>query len=353
VADGLALPIPAADERQRTADRIFWVACAVNGVLTAFWLFLLATGGQTQFFGTYRVNGQALGEVVGAVVFFYVVVGFVWYGIKALLLRRLVGFTGAEVREAFSSRMSTPFDLAGLLGRHSERRIRIVDMIGRRGRFMLMGLPAFFAFYARTVSEPPAAVPILFVKDNLFVTVAVTWVFLAFYYVNGHIAASFYGAQSRVMDGTLARANCVLISVLWNMFNFVMIPIGAGLAKVYTPAQFGAVFALIWGSYMIGDTAAEVVGSLIGKQRIKVLGIGDVNRKSLAGTFAGFGFCLAFCLWVVQTNHLPPAWIGLAVAISVANTLLELFSPRGTDDFTMATGNALICWAFGALVLAG
>jgi hypothetical protein len=34
------------------------------------------------------------------------------------------------------------------------------------------------------------------------------------------------------------------------------------------------------------------------------------------------------------------------------NTLLELLSPRGTDDFTMATGNALTCWAFGALVLA-
>jgi hypothetical protein len=31
--------------------------------------------------------------------------------------------------------------------------------------------------------------------------------------------------------------------------------------------------------------------------------------------------------------------------------LLELFSPRGTDDFTMATVNALICWGFGAAVL--
>jgi hypothetical protein len=34
----------------------------------------------------------------------------------------------------------------------------------------------------------------------------------------------------------------------------------------------------------------------------------------------------------------------------VSNTLFELFSPRGTDDFTMATSNALICWGFGALV---
>jgi dolichol kinase len=352
VADAVALPIPAVDERRRTADRVFWVGFAVNGMLTAFWLYLVATQGQTPFFGTYRVDGRALGELIGFIVSFYVVLGFIWYGIKGLLLRFFVGFTEAEVREAFSSRMSKPFDLAGLLLRYSERRIRIADMIGRRGRFMLMGLPAFFAFYARTVSEPPAAVPILFLKDNLFVTVAGTWIFLAFYYLNGPLAAAFYGAQSRVMDGTLARANCVLITVLWTLFNFVMIPLGGQISKLYTPAQFGAVFALIWGSYMIGDTASEVVGSLIGKQRIKVLGVGDVNRKSLAGTFAGFGFCLLFGLWVVQANHLPPAWIGLAVAVSVANTLLELFSPRGTDDFTMATGNALICWAFGALVLA-
>ena len=352
MAETLAVPMLSVDERRRTADRVFWGACAFNALLTLFWLFLVATQGQTQFFGTYRVDGRALGELIGFVIVFYIVFGFVWYGIKAVLLHSFVGFTWAEVTQAFSSRMAVPFDLTDLLSRYSERRIRITDMIGRRGRFMLMGLPAFFAFYLRTVREPPASVPALFLKDNLFVAVALGWIFLAFYYLNGPLAAAFYGAQSRVMDGTLARANCMLITVLWTAFNFVMLPIGGQLSRLYPPDQFGAVFALIWGSYMIGDTASEVVGSLIGKQRIKVLGIGDVNRKSLAGTFAGFAFCLAFCLWVVRSNHLPPTWIGLAVAISVVNTLVELFSPRGTDDFTMATGNALICWAFGALVLA-
>jgi len=40
----------------------------------------------------------------------------------------------------------------------------------------------------------------------------------------------------------------------------------------------------------------------------------------------------------------------LGVVISLSNTLLELFSPRGTDDFTMATANALLCLGFGILV---
>ena len=40
-------------------------------------------------------------------------------------------------------------------------------------------------------------------------------------------------AQSRVMDGVLARANCLLITTLWTVFKFVMVPIGARLAAIY------------------------------------------------------------------------------------------------------------------------
>ena len=81
-----------------------------------------------------------------------------------------------------------------------------------------------------------------------------------------------------------------------------------------------------------------------------------------AKVFKGTGVCpyqvitshlvagLVFCLWVVLSHGLPAPWIGLAVVIALSSTALELWSPRGTDDFTMATGNALICWAFGALV---
>ena len=76
-----------------------------------------------------------------------------------------------------------------------------------------------------------------------------------------------------------------------------------------------------------------------------------LNRKSVAGTVAAFLASLTLCLWVVQSQGLPLPWVALAVVISVSNTLLELLSPRGTDDFTMATANALVCWGFGAWVL--
>jgi dolichol kinase len=76
--------------------------------------------------------------------------------------------------------------------------------------------------------------------------------------------------------------------------------------------------------------------------------MGDVNRKSVAGTVAGFLAALALCLWVVSSQHLGWPWVGLSVVIALSNTVVELYSPRGTDDFTMATASALICLAFGA-----
>ena len=90
---------------------------------------------------------------------------------------------------------------------------------------------------------------------------------------------------------------------------------------------------------------------MYGTQKIRVRGVGDVNRKSVAGTVTGLAGGLAFAVGIVVMNGLPAGFIALAVTIALASSALELFSPRGTDDFTMATGNALICWAFGAWLL--
>ena len=78
-------------ERRRTADRIFKGALIFNTSLTVFWLVMLATGGHAFFFGSYDVSLDAVGRVLGAVFFFYVLWGFIWYGIKSLLLTYFVG----------------------------------------------------------------------------------------------------------------------------------------------------------------------------------------------------------------------------------------------------------------------
>jgi hypothetical protein len=98
----------------------------------------------------------------------------------------------------------------------------------------------------------------------------------------------------------LARANCLLIATLWTCFKFVLVPIGAQLTRVYSRSEFATVFALIWGTYIVTDALAEIGGSLFGKQRLRVWGIGDVNRKSIGGTVSGFAGALAFCLNTVH-----------------------------------------------------
>jgi hypothetical protein len=61
-----------------------------------------------------------------------------------------------------------------------------------------------------------------------------------------------------VMDGGLARANCLLITTRWAGFKFIMVPIGAKLAGIIPPSAFAAVFAMIWGSYMAADGLSEI-----------------------------------------------------------------------------------------------
>jgi hypothetical protein len=335
------------DSRRRTADLIFRGALAFNVALTIFWLATVLSG-RSFFFTTYRADWEAAGRVFSGVLFFYVIWGVIWWAIKTALLRWFVGFTKEDRRDAFSSRMDRPYDVGALVSRYSERRIRITDMIGRRGRFITLGSAALYYLYLQVGQQQNPTFATAFLQDNLFDGMVTSWIFLGFYYVNGLFAAFFYGSQSRVMDGMLARANCLLISTLWTAFKFIMLPIGIQLAAVFPKHEFAPVFALIWGSYMATDTCAEVFGSLFGKQSIRVWGIGDVNRKSVAGIVGGFLAALTLGVLVVTANGLGSSWLVLVLVIATSNTLLELYSPRGTDDFTMATANALICWAFGA-----
>ncbi len=350
-ATASAPPSAAFLDRRRTADRIFRGGLAFNTALTLFWLVMTVSGGDAFFFQRYDGGRAGLIRVFTGILFFNVIWGFIWYGVKNVLLKYVAGFTKEERRQAFSSRMSTPFEVSALLERHSERRIRIIDMIGRRGRFITLGAAGFFYVYLQVKAQQTPGFATMFLQENLFDAVVASWVFLAFYYSNGFLAAAFYGPQSRVMDGVLARANCLLISSLWTAFKFILVPIGGQLGQVFAPAEFAVVFALIWGSYIVIDALSEVGGSLFGKQTLRVWGIGDVNRKSIGGTLSGLAGGLIFCCALVLAHGLTAPWIALAVVIAISNTLLELYSPRGTDDFTMATTNALICWGFGAWIV--
>lgn len=338
------------EANRRLADRFFRGSLAVTVAITGAWLYFLLTGrdGGAAFAG--RVNLEAVARVAVGFAIMTVLWGWLWYGVKRLLLRKLVGLSREETDGVFLSRLSRPFDLHGLLQGRSERRVRIADMIGRRGRFVTIGMAGYTYLYARIGREPTPDFLVMGLQESLFDAIVLSWVMLAAYRSDGFLGRVAYGAQTRIMDGVLGRANCLVIFTLWNLFKFFMVPLGARLGAIFPPQTYATVFALIWVTYLGSDALSEIVGSLWGRQNLRVWGIGEVNRKSLAGTGACFVGSLAIGLSLVHANGLGLAWVGLAVAISVSNTAFELFSPRGTDDFTMASANALLCWGFGGLV---
>ena len=250
----------------------------------------------------------------------------------------------------FANRLSG-FDLASLLSVHSERKIRIADMVGRRGRTFAGIFMGFYFVYKGLGAKPTAESMAFGLESNLLEGMVFAWWGVVTFYSNGILGRIHYGAQSRVMDGVLGRANALCIGTLWHAFKFAMIPLGFALARVFPPTSYAAVFGLIWFSYLSCDFASEIFGALLGKQTIPVWGLGDVNRKSILGTVAGLVAALLVNAAVVAASSLPAGWYALAVVLALTSTVLELWSPRGTDDFTMATGNALVCWAFGAWLL--
>jgi dolichol kinase len=327
----------------RTVQYIFRGALTYTIAMTLIWLFFVFTkldGGL--LFNGYQIDQEALKRIAMGFFILAILYGWFWYRIRLVLLRRLAGFSEQEIKTVFTARMNRSFDLASILAGHSERRIRIIDMIGRRGRALTLAAAYnVYVYYRISAGLEPHFLTAALV-DGLLDAILLSWLYLTAYRSNGFFGRIVYGGPARIMDGTSARANLLSIVTLWNCFKFIMVPIGIQLA-----AHF---FGFIWISYQVSDTLAEIVGSLLGKQKLRVWGIGEVNRKSIAGTWACFLGSLSSCLLMILFHGLPLPWLGLAVVVSISNTFFELFSPRGTDDFTMATANALLCWLFGVLI---
>ena len=332
------------------ARRVFLAALIYTAALSAICLLLLTTGidGGALFSG-YRPDRDTLIRISAFTAVFMLLYGWLWYKVRRALLRRVVGLSENELGSVFESRMDRPFDLRALLAGHSERRIRVIDMIGRRGRSLTLASVYMAYVYLRIASGDEPRFLTAAVADGLLDAIVIGWLYVIAFHSNGLLGRIIYGAPSRIMDGALARANLLSVVTLWNAFKLVMVPLGARLAPLFSYRHYAALFGFIWISYQVADTMAEVVGSTLGRQALRVWGIGQVNRKSVAGTWACFLGSMGACLLIIWANDLPLPWLGLALAVSVSNTAFELWSPRGTDDFTMATANGLLCWAFGLL----
>ena len=99
-----------------------------------------------------------------------------------------------------------------------------------------------------------------------------------------------------------------------------------------------AVQPLIWG-----DTFGEVIGSFFGRHEFSVIGIGEINKKTVEGTIAVFLSSFFSLLLVyhclvetdVQLFYLNPVITCFYHAI--VSMIVEVAAPRSTDNFFLQT----------------
>jgi hypothetical protein len=327
---------------------VFRVCLGYTLVSTAIWFTLLLSGKDGgRWFGDTQVSWSKLGQLAFSILLFFGIYSYAFYGLKYWLLKR-AGLSQPDLKSVFGNRLRD-FELEALLSRHSERTLRIIDMIGRRGRMLVLVVASFGFVYARIRDNPSPDSLLIGLQSSLLDAVVMSWWMVLTFHSNGPLGHMCYGAHARVLDGILGRANVLCIGTLWNAFKFVMIPIGSQLTTVYPPRTYAVLYAFIWLSYATADFAAEIFGSIWGKHSIRVWGLGDLNRKSWVGVGAAFVCTLSLNWILVAANGLSISWWVLGALIALLNPIVELVSPRGTDDFTMATSNALFCLGFGTL----
>jgi hypothetical protein len=335
--------------RVQHALRTYRVCFGYTLINSLIWLFLLATGFDGGwFFGNYHFTVERLTKFILGFLPLAAVWWFGFFLLKLWLLRR-AGLNWSELRLVFSSRLRH-FDLEVLLRYHSAHTLRIIDMICRRGRNLHNALVTIAFVVIGTKYGASAETLALGLNTVVLDAMILSWLGILTFKNDGLLGWITYGAQSRILDGIQGRANALCISTFWQAFKFVMIPLGLQLAAIYPPSLYVPLFAFIWLSYVSADYGSEIFGSIFGRQCIRVWGLGDVNRKSWAGVLAAFLCALACNLIIAWSYHLAPVWLVLGLLLAVVNPIVELFSPRGTDDFTMATTNALICLGYGWLV---
>lgn len=146
------------------------------------------------------------------------------------------------------------------------------------------------------------------------------------------------GGELRRQMGYVQLSFSALIAVFWG-----------GLGPDWRPLVAAA--AMLWG---FGDAAAALVGTLLGRHRVRHRAV--EGAKTYEGTAAMIAVGAAATFATLLLYGGAPWWISLAAGALVAPVagVVELFSRRGIDTLTvpLASAAALVPWWLLAAALA-
>lgn len=154
---------------------------------------------------------------------------------------------------------------------------------------------------------------------------------------------------SRVFDGQYGRFNLVVVNFWAYAGRIIMFQL---LVRAGHTDQgkgiflFGlAMMPLLWG-----DSFGEIIGSFFGKMTFQVYGLGDVNTKTVEGTFAVFlssfiaQLVLFYNIFGLSTDSgffvFHPAIVFFYTCVIAA--VVESAAPRSTDNFFLQVLSLLV-----------
>ena len=263
---------------------------------------------------------------------------FAYY--KWLVLKH-IGMTLEERKVIFSNRKNN-FHLAYFINKYGDRKLRIIDGLSRKLLHISVGLWQLL-FLNLVVKDARIALQITLVYQLfLFLLSSISY---SSNKIRG-LAGILYGGLSRIRDGVDGRKNIFIVRLSFlNLLPLVFIEYIA--RKNIADETKLVIFSLfIFLPLTIGDALGEIIGTIWGKQRIRVWGVGQINRKSVLGTASVFLGSLLPLVLIVVLNTLPFQWWLLCLVVSVSTTAIELVAPRSTDNFFIPLGNGLICLLF-------
>jgi len=282
-----------------------------------------------------KILPYCLGLSIDLLILYPLLAYFKWH-----LLSRL-GVTLQDRRVIFSNRKNN-FNLAHFVSNYGDRNLRIADGLSRKLLHIFSGL-WHLAFLNLVIKDTQIAWQAAFIKS--LIVIALCSLSYSSNKVFG-LAGVMYGATSRIRDGVEGRKNFFIAQLAFlNLYVLVFLEY---VARNNIANQDNLIFFsfFIFLPLIIGDALGEIIGTIWGKQRIRVWGIGQINRKSVLGTVSVFLGSLIPLLLIVFLRDLSFQWWLLCLVVAITTSIIELTAPRSTDNFFIPIGNALVCLMF-------
>ena len=261
-------------------------------------------------------------------------------------LMQRAGMSAEDCKLVFSNR-SRYFDLETLVERYGDRKLRMIDGLSRKLLHIVAGVWQLVILNYVVKDTETALIATLFYQMLVLLLSIVSYSSNKIF----GLAGFMYGASSRIRDGIYGRKN--LFAARCAFLNLFPLAIIDQMAKnsVEDPRNLVLFSFFVFLPLTVGDALGELIGTTWGKQKLRVWGIGQINRKSWLGTAAVFLGSLVPLLAVVSLHNLGLLWYALALSVSLLTTAIELAAPRGTDNFFIPVGNAALCLVFVILFL--